>query len=1182
MTITQSSTRLVALVAGVAVAISLVVGAFAAAPAQAAALTQSQISSIIGLLQSFGADAATIANVQASLTGGTPTTPPTGGGTGGACPALSRSLQQGSTGADVMALQKFLNGSAATQVSMSGAGSPGLESTFFGPATAAAVKKFQTLNNVSAIGIVGPQTRAAIAAVCGNSTTGGGTVTPTGPGLSISAGAQPANAIAPEGASRVPFTTFTIANNTGAVVTVTGVTVLRTGLGSDSTLAGVALVDASSNTQLGTAKTLNSNHQVTVGDSFTLNPGQSKMITVVGNMASNLDSYSGQIVSLQVVAINTTSPVSGSLPINGASHTINSNLSIGTANSYVSSYDPNTTSLTKSIGDTAVKFAGVRVTAGTAEAVRLWSVRWNQSGSASASDLSNVMVYVDGTSYPITVSSDGKYYTASFSGGIMIDKGLSKDIYVQGDVVGSSVSGRTIEFDIYKNTDIYLTGETYGYGVTVTPGGNTASTATAASQFLTSDATTSGTIGTPFFSASQITVNPGSATSISRASTVAAQNIAVNVPNQVLGGFTTDFRGESVSVQNTTFHFGYGNTTDNGELLTSVSLVDENGAVVAGPKDAEATGGNSQKVAFTDTITFPVGQHTYTLKGKLPSTISNGQTIVASTTPSSTSDWSGITGQTSGNSITLTGNGLFSMSTMTIKGSSLAVTLSTAPAAANIVSGGNAVTFANVQLDAQQSGEDIRLSSIRLTPQTSVVGISSCQILNGSSVVSSGSNAPSSLTAGTSATFNFDNAVVVTKGTLVTLTLKCNVSSAASGAYHWDLVSADWSSVTATGQLSGNTLTTSAGLTVTDASSGVLTVGSAGTLAVVKDSSAPSYSVAVNGSTGVTLNVLRFTSSNEAINLSKIGLQLSDPVITASSSPSDLIQVTLWDGATQIGSATFTGTSRYATSSLTQTITVPKDGYKLVTIKGDLATLNTNAGLDNNAKPGALIKVDYDAQNVTGTQGVGVDSGATINAPTTSTSDTSVSGIRVFKSVPVITYAATAGTLTNGTASLVTVTVSANATGDVSLYKLIFNVSTTTAVIASPTFTGPNGSVGTVAIAGVTGAQTMTVTFDSSTNTADATIPAGTSKTYNIGGTISGVTTSGVVSFGLAADTAYPSLSTLMTSTGNLSTSNIIWSPNSTTTQSTSNNDWTNGYGLGGCFATSGLGQSCFSATKAQ
>ncbi len=178
MTITNTSTRLAALVAGVAVAIALM-GAVAVAPAQAAGLTSTQVQAIVSLLASFGADQATINNVTAALNGEA-TTGTGSGSTGGACPALSRSLQLGSSGADVMDLQKFLNASAATRVAVSGAGSPGMETTYFGPATQAAVIKFQAANNVSAIGVVGPATRAAIAAVCG--TTGGSTGTPTTPG----------------------------------------------------------------------------------------------------------------------------------------------------------------------------------------------------------------------------------------------------------------------------------------------------------------------------------------------------------------------------------------------------------------------------------------------------------------------------------------------------------------------------------------------------------------------------------------------------------------------------------------------------------------------------------------------------------------------------------------------------------------------------------------------------------------------------------------------------------------------------------------------------------------------------------------------------------------------------------------------------------------------------------------
>jgi hypothetical protein len=76
---------------------------------------------------------------------------------------FTRDLTVGSTGADVMELQKVLNASASTQVSASGVGAPGMESSYFGSLTKAALAKWQAAHNVApAVGYFGPLTRAAV------------------------------------------------------------------------------------------------------------------------------------------------------------------------------------------------------------------------------------------------------------------------------------------------------------------------------------------------------------------------------------------------------------------------------------------------------------------------------------------------------------------------------------------------------------------------------------------------------------------------------------------------------------------------------------------------------------------------------------------------------------------------------------------------------------------------------------------------------------------------------------------------------------------------------------------------------------------------------------------------------------------------------------------------------------
>ena len=544
---------------------------------------------------------------------------------------------------------------------------------------------------------------------------------------------------------------------------VTGITVERTGLANDAAFAGVVLLDETG-AQLGIAKTFNSDHKATVGDTVTIKAGTSQTFTVAGNMASDQTSYAGQVAYLSVTGVTTSATVSGSLPISGAGHTINNSLTIGSVTMAVGANDPQN-SPSKEIGSTGYVFSAVKITAGSAEKIKVKSIRWNQSGSAAAADLSNIKTYVDGTAYDTVVSSDGKYFTSTFGTGIIVDKGGNMQAYIKGDITGGS--GRTIDFDVYKTTDLDITGETYGYGITPPNGTDDAGTDDSAFHASTN----------PWYDASQVTVSSGTLT-VEKASSIAAQNIAINVTNQPLGGFTVEAKGEPVSVASMVFRLaswaGTGATASTQDI-TNISLVDENGTVVAGPVDVAAS---AATVTFTDTITFAVGKKTYTLKGKVGTDFANDQTIAASTTPST--DWTSVTGQTTGNSITPSPTSAITANTMTIKSAVTTISVSATPASQTVVAGAQNYVFANVQFDATASGEDIKFSTIPLTFTNGGTAsyITGCTLYDGSTALNSGSNVVTAPTVAT--TFTLDSNLTIPKGTVKTIALQCNIAGSAT------------------------------------------------------------------------------------------------------------------------------------------------------------------------------------------------------------------------------------------------------------------------------------------------------------------------------------------------------------------------------------------------------------------
>ncbi|MDE2001727.1 MAG: peptidoglycan-binding protein [Patescibacteria group bacterium] len=1131
----------------------------------------------------------------------------------------SGNLTLGSKGSAVMDLQKFLNANGA-QVAASGAGSPGNETSTFGSLTKAALAKWQAAHNVSpAAGYFGPLTRKAMSAVTTSSTSSTSTTSssssttttaPAGTGLTVTlAPDQPAPSLAPNGAARIPFTKLNLTASADGAVTVNGLVVERQGLAQDAAVSAVELLD-SNGAQMGIKKTLNSNHQATVGGDFTVPAGQTVTVTVAANRGTT-STYAGQTLSLAVVGVNTSANVNATFPMVGATHTINESLTIGSVTMQRGPLDPGT-SQTENIGTTGYTFSSVRVTAGSTERVYLTSVRWNQTGSAGSGDLANVKTYVDGTAYDTTVSSDGKYYTSSFPGnGLLIDKGLSKEVYIKGDVVGGS--SRTIEFDLAKLTDLGLKGETYGYGITPPQTGSSVQGYGTAAFSSSED---------PWYSGAKVTVSSGTMT-VSTWTGVNAQNVAINLLNQPLGGWSVDVKGEPISVSNMKFNLNLTQTGANkGGLadVTNLQLVDQTGAVLAGPIDASGTAAYGT-VTFTDSVTFPVGVTNLTLKGKLSSNFVTNDTVAASTTPGT--GWTTVTGQTTGNTITPSPSSALTSQTMTVKAAALSVSVSSVPIAQTVIAGVSQFEFARYILDTSSSGEDIRLTSLPLAyrdggSSPSATSLTNCKLYDGSTVVNA-ANVVNPTAVSSSTTFTFDGTgLTLTKGTTKQLSLKCDVSASATGLYAWGY---DSTAGAGTGLTSGQTATVS-----NPASNGQnMTTATAGSFTVALDSNSPAYAIASPGQT-VELARVKFSATNEDISLKQVALQLSG---AASNTPVDLVgqKVTLWttDGL-QVGEATF-ASGDTATSSALSGFVIPKDGSKVMVVKGTLAGISTSGPL---TRSGDLLKVDYDGDNMglNGNYGTGSSSGSTIPSATTATSDTASNGVRIMKAYPTLQQVALSSgesTLTNGDAkTMYKFAVTAN-NGDVALYKMQFSVSSTTADTGNATtskfalyaftdsgfstpdanFNGTNNPGGLVNagscydglgsntaaanLSGNLGAGSVLVNIypdktGCNQGTTTLIVPSGATRWFKLVGSIGTLAPSGTsenIQVQLEGDAAYPvNSANLMNQAGNNGTpatgtvdndtnNSFIWSPVSTTTSnSLSDLDWTNGYGVIGLPST--------------
>ncbi len=579
----------------IAAVMTLSLWASVASPAFAATADelQAQIDALLAQLS-------TLQSQLSTLTGGTATTYSHPG-----CEITSfdRNLKVGMTGDDVKCLQKVLNADSATQLASSGVGSPGNETSYFGPLTKGGVIKFQEKYASSVLapwglsagtGFVGSTTRTKLNEILAGSAGEGGTggtggeggtpvqagtlnvsLDPSNPGSAtvISDGGN--NVAASQGL--VPFLTLDFSVAAGTQTKVTGLKFKRTGISTDADISNVYLYEGDK--KLAEMTSMSQGEVVFSNAAGLFEVGSTHAITLKADL--NKDTTAGKTLGFSLLAASdvTTdaSTVTGSFPFNGNLMSVAVVADFGRL--YVAS---STNSASVDPGKTfeAMRFS---LTAYN-QKIEVRSITFLHLGSAAASDMANIGLYMGGT---LLGSADGlaadRRVTIDLSASpLVIDSGVTRTLSLKVDVIGGST--RTIQFSIQRATDIVAMD--VNYNVYVQP-----------------DTDSGGTVFnfTPLSSTSTL-VNPGTLT-INLKSNSPSGNVALNGVNITLAEFELKAIGEPMKVSSLTLQMNSPGATG-WTNIKNIRIVYE-GAQVGITQNVITDGGTAQ---LSVNFTVPVGE----------------------------------------------------------------------------------------------------------------------------------------------------------------------------------------------------------------------------------------------------------------------------------------------------------------------------------------------------------------------------------------------------------------------------------------------------------------------------------------------------------------------------------------------------------------------------------------------
>jgi hypothetical protein len=799
--------------------------------------------------------------------------------------SFNTNMKLGSRGTDVMNLQKVLNMYPQTQIAVSGAGSPGMETTYFGAATRAAVSKFHALHLVE-LGITAPTgnafagTRGLLNAICqvsnnpGQGNPGGNTGT-TGPVSAMLSASQPTGMIV-QGQSGARLADITFTGNG----TVTSVQLQRTGVSTDSTLTNVYLYDG--NTRITDAASVVTggfiNFNAPAG-LFTVSGART--ITVRADIAG---STSGQSVGVKLNSVTAGGAVSTFSNVVGnalqIANVTTAGVNFSALTTTAATVDAGTVNYTVWSGSATVSTRDVNMRAATFKFV----------GSAPVDFATNLSLYVDGVKVagPSFINSaNNNKVTFDLGATPFLLKTGSHTIEVRGDIVKGS--NRTITFSVENVADLMFEDSNLT-GVNVS--------ATVASSALTQSNSTYRTITV---NKGSVTVNVDPAFNLTKVT-----GGATNVP---VGQFTLKAYGEDVKVNS--LNVGFSTTTIS--TLNNVSLYVNGGQIGTSQNWSGAT----TTYNLGSSLIIPAGQTvTLTVKADIVNTSNAAYT---------SGTIAAIVGGASNNAQGQSSNELVSVASSPVTGNVL--TISSGAGTFARTSGFSAVTVSpnttNVKIGSftiqANSAEDIKVNSIGVNPVVATyaqTNVSNLRVMSNGATVGTPVGNPA---AGTT-TFSFPDIVIPANGTR-TFDVYADIGGATSGSVTAAM------DITYRGSISNtSTVSAAAGVAITSAASTL----SAGTLSA----SSPVAQFVVGGSTfGIATFTLKTASAGTQATVRELRFQTTG---------TDAMESVTVGGVTApvvSGSSTVTGLNIAIGSTGTDVpVTVKYAGFQNSTTGGSLQT----------------------------------------------------------------------------------------------------------------------------------------------------------------------------------------------------------------------------------------------------